>query len=49
MHIYDKSVNFVRGNPKSGAKLAIPWEMIFFDEALGSSMPSLPLTPNVEP
>jgi hypothetical protein len=26
MRIYDKSVSFVRPNPKFGAKLAIIWE-----------------------
>jgi len=26
MHIYEKSVSFVRPNPKFGAKLAIIWE-----------------------
>jgi hypothetical protein len=30
MHIYEKSVSFVRANPKFGAKLAIIWETEHF-------------------
>jgi len=45
MRIYEKSVSFVRPNPKFGAKLAIFWE----NEDFGSLMPSLSLTLNVEP
>jgi len=40
------SISFVRPNPKFGVKLAIIWEMIFFNEDCG---PSLSLTLNVEP
>ncbi len=49
MRIYEKSVSFVRLNPKFGAKLAIIWEMSIFNENFGSLMPSLSLTLNVEP
>ena len=30
LHIYEKSVSFVRPNPKFGAKLAITWENEYF-------------------
>jgi hypothetical protein len=49
MRIYEKSVSFIRPNPKVGAKLAIIWEMSIFKENFGSLMPSLSLTLNVEP
>jgi hypothetical protein len=49
MHIYEKSVIFVRANPKFGAKLAITWENEHFNEDFWPSMPSLSLTLNVEP
>ena len=49
MRIYEKSVSFVRPNPKFGAKLAITWEISIFNEDFGSSIPSLSLTLNVEP
>ena len=48
MRIYEKSVDFVRPNPKFGAKLVIIWKKSIFDEDFGSSMPSLSLTLNVE-
>jgi hypothetical protein len=44
MRIYEKSVSFIRTNPKFGAKVAIIWE----NEDFGSLMPSLSLTLNVE-
>jgi hypothetical protein len=43
MRIYEKSVSFVRPNPKFGAKLAITDKL--FNEDLGYLMPSLSLTP----
>jgi hypothetical protein len=49
MHIYEKSVGFVRPNPKFKAKLVIIWENEHFYEDFGSLMPSLSLTLNVEP
>jgi hypothetical protein len=49
MRIYEKSVSFVRPNPKFGAKLAIIWKMSIFNEDFGSLMPSLSLTLNSEP
>jgi hypothetical protein len=49
MRIYEKSVSFIRSNPKFGAKLAIIWEMSISNENFGSLMPSLSLTLNVEP
>jgi len=49
MRIYEKSVSFVRPNPKIGAKLAIILEKEQFYEDFGSLMPSLFLTLNVEP
>ena len=50
MRIYEKSVSFVRPNPRFEAKLAIILEnQDFFVESLGSSVPSLSLTLNVEP
>ncbi len=49
MRIYEKSVSFVRLNPKFKANLAIILGMIIFLENLGSSKPLLSLTLNVEP
>jgi len=49
MGIYDKSLNFVRSNPKFGAKLVIIWGIEYFNENFGALMPSLSLTLNVEP
>jgi len=49
MRIYEKSVSFVRPNPKFEAKLAIIWEMSIFNENFGFLMPSLSLTLNFEP
>jgi len=49
MRIYEKSVNFVRLNPKFGAELAIIWKMSIFNDDLVSLMPALSLTLNVEP
>ena len=43
-----KSVNFVRPNPKLGAKLALIWKMSIFNEDCRSLMLSLSLTLNVE-
>jgi len=34
MRIYEKSVSFVRPNPKFGAKLAIIWENEHFQQGL---------------
>jgi hypothetical protein len=34
MRIYEKSVSFVRPNPKFGAKLAIIWENKHFSRGL---------------
>jgi len=52
MRIYEKSVSFVRPNPKFGAKLP-NWQLFgkmgIFNEAFGPPMPSLSLTLNVEP
>jgi hypothetical protein len=45
MRIYEKSVSFVRPNPKFEAKLAIIWEMSIFNENFGSSMPFIVLNP----
>jgi hypothetical protein len=47
MLIYEKSVSFVRPNPKIGAKLAITDKL--FNEDFRFLMPSLFLTLNVEP
>jgi hypothetical protein len=44
MCIYEKSLSFVRPNPKFGARLAIIWEMSIFNEDFGFLMPSLSLT-----
>jgi hypothetical protein len=49
MRIYEKSVSFVKPNPKFGAKLAIIWQNEHFNEDFGFLMPSLSLTLNVEP
>jgi hypothetical protein len=49
MGIYEKSVSFVRPNPKFRAKLAIIWEMNIFNGDFWSLMLSLSLTLNVEP
>jgi len=49
MRIDEKSVSFVRLNPKFGANLAIIWRNEYFNENLGSLVPSLSLTLNVEP
>jgi hypothetical protein len=46
---YEKSVSFVRPNPKFGAELAIIWGNEHFYEDFESLMPSLSLTLNVEP
>jgi hypothetical protein len=35
MRIYEKSVSFVRPNPKFGAKLAIIWGMSIFNKDFG--------------
>jgi len=35
MRIYEKSVSFVRPNPKFGAKLAIIWGLSIFNENFG--------------
>jgi hypothetical protein len=49
MRIYEKSVSFVRLNPKFGAKLTVIWKNKHFYEDFGSLMPSLSLTLNLEP
>jgi hypothetical protein len=49
MRIYEKSVSFVKPNPKFGTKLAIIWETGIFNEDFGLLMPSLSLTLNGEP
>jgi hypothetical protein len=49
MRIYEKSVSFVRHNPKFGANWQLFGKMSIFNEDFGSLMPSLSLTLNVEP
>ncbi len=49
MRIYEKSVSFVRVNPKFGANSQLFGKMSIFNQDFGSLMPSLSLTLNVEP
>jgi hypothetical protein len=49
MPIYEKSISFVRPNPKFGATRQLFGKMNVFNEDFGSSMPSLSLALNVEP